>query len=75
MSAQLAAEGPGLDSSDASGPGLGLGLGLPSSEQIEILRDGVPLHANEVIGNNHNSLLVFFNHTYNSCYLPYTLSN
>ena len=49
MSAQLTAEGLGLDPGDASGPGLG--LGLPSSEQIEILRDGVPLHANAVIGD------------------------
>ena len=53
MSAQLGGEGqepgPGLAPGDT--PGQGLGLGLPSSEQIEILRDGVPLHANAAIGD------------------------
>lgn len=52
MTAQLATdEGQGLAPGDASGPGLG--PGLPSSEQIEILRDGIPLHANAAIGDDH----------------------
>ena len=75
MSAQLNAEGPGLDLGDASGPGLW--LWVPSSEQIEILRDGVPLHANAVIGNDDVPLdallsLVIITH---SCCPMYSLTN
>ena len=74
MSAQLNAEGPGLDLGDASGPGLW--LWVPSSEQIEILRDGVPLHANTVIGNDDVPLdallsLVIITH---SCCPTYSLT-